>query len=278
MQLPLSASALVLVGVGAALACVAIVVVLVVRRYLRSSRSASLDPDGGREMSAPPEPAPAAVDPVPSAGHTVPGPALAEVPELPDRPAPAGEPAVAPGPPASTPLSPRDQAGSGRTVAAAVAQAFAVRAAASRPGAVPPPGRPGSLPSPRPRPAPDVPMASQPQPERPQRPNPLTNGDGRGAAQQMVPSPNHRFAPAVADARDRLLAVLLPEPDRAVGAVVELEACLCELDRLSGAVRQERAVLRDVLRRLTAAGLRPEQLARLAGMPLAAVEAQLGGP
>jgi hypothetical protein len=74
------------------------------------------------------------------------------------------------------------------------------------------------------------------------------------------------------DVRDRLLAVLLDDPERAVGATVELEACLRELGRLSDAVRKERAVLPDVLHRLTAAGLRPEQLARLAAMPVAEVE------
>jgi hypothetical protein len=74
------------------------------------------------------------------------------------------------------------------------------------------------------------------------------------------------------DVRDRLLAVLLDDPERAVGATVELEACLRELGRLSDAVRKERAVLPDVFHRLTAAGLRPEQLARLAAMPVAEVE------
>ena len=65
--------------------------------------------------------------------------------------------------------------------------------------------------------------------------------------------------------------MLLDDPERAVGAAVELDECLRELDRLSNAVRNQRAVLRDVLHRLAAAGLRPEQLARLAGMPLADV-------
>jgi hypothetical protein len=85
-----------------------------------------------------------------------------------------------------------------------------------------------------------------------------------------------RAAGSAPDVRDRLLAVLLDDPERAVGAAVELEACLCELDRLSDAVRKERGMLPDVLHRLAGSGLRPEQLARLAGMPLAEVEKLLG--
>jgi hypothetical protein len=87
---------------------------------------------------------------------------------------------------------------------------------------------------------------------------------GNHVAQRVPSSPP--------DVRDRLLAVLLDDPERAVGATVELEACLRELGRLSDAVRKERAVLPDVLHRLTAAGLRPEQLARLAAMPVTEVE------
>jgi hypothetical protein len=90
-----------------------------------------------------------------------------------------------------------------------------------------------------------------------------------------APRPDHddagqEGAPA-SDARDRLLAVLLDDPERAVGAAVELETCLRELDRLSDAMRTGRAALRDVLHRLAAAGLRPDQLARLARLPEAEV-------
>lgn len=85
-----------------------------------------------------------------------------------------------------------------------------------------------------------------------------------------------RVGGSASAARDRLLAVLLDDPERAVGAVVELEGCLRELDRLSDTMRTERAVLHDALRHLAAAGLRPDQLARLAGMPLMEVEEQLG--
>jgi hypothetical protein len=91
--------------------------------------------------------------------------------------------------------------------------------------------------------------------------------DGNGKAR--------RIGGSSSAARDRLLAVLLDDPERAVGAVVELEDCLRELDRLSDTMRTERAVLHDALRHLAAAGLRPDQLARLAGMPLMEVEEQL---
>jgi hypothetical protein len=63
-----------------------------------------------------------------------------------------------------------------------------------------------------------------------------------------------------------LLAVLLDDPVRAVGAAVELESCRRQLDRLTGAVAHERATLRDVLTRLSVAGLAPDQLARLSGL------------
>lgn len=107
---------------------------------------------------------------------------------------------------------PDDQAGSGRPMAAAVAQALAVREARAR--------------------------ADQ-------------STGVRG------------------DARDRLLAVLLDDPVRAVGAAVELEACRRQLDRLGDAVRHERAALGDVLGRLSGAGLAPDQLARLSGLSAA---------
>jgi hypothetical protein len=103
-----------------------------------------------------------------------------------------------------------------------------------------------------------APPVSDEQPEPAPRPDAgTTTRDGDG------PAP---------DARDRLLAVLLDDPERAVGAAVELESCLHELDRLSDAVRTGRTALRDVLVRLSSAGLRPEQLARLARLPQHEVE------
>jgi hypothetical protein len=140
-------------------------------------------------------------------------------------------------------------------------------------------------------------VVPQREPDLPQS-KPLTNGtrsvrpdDHRrratnGAPDVPQPRPGHENAPVPVpakpervptgmDARDRLLAVLLDDPERAVHAAEELEACLRELDRLSSEMRKEHAALRDVLRRLVAAGLRREQLARLAGMPRAEIDEQL---
>lgn len=77
------------------------------------------------------------------------------------------------------------------------------------------------------------------------------------------------------DARDRLLAVLLDDPVRAVGAVVELEACKGQLQRLTESVRHERGVLGELVARLARAGLQPEQLSRLADLPVDEVRALL---
>jgi hypothetical protein len=68
------------------------------------------------------------------------------------------------------------------------------------------------------------------------------------------------------DARDRLLAVLLDDPMRAVGAAVDLQDCQERLDRLAASLQDERGRLGDVLGRLAHAGLRPDQLARLSGL------------
>lgn len=76
------------------------------------------------------------------------------------------------------------------------------------------------------------------------------------------------------DVRDRLLAVLLDNPTQAVRAVTELDATRGHLDRLTealDAIRRERGVLGEVLARLAATGLRPDQLATLAGLPLTEV-------
>ncbi|WP_232660781.1 hypothetical protein [Pseudonocardia sp. TRM90224] len=95
-----------------------------------------------------------------------------------------------------------------------------------------------------------------------------------GVPQQ--PSTSERAAGLRGDARDRLLAVLLDDPARAVGATIDLDACRAQLDRLSAAVNHERAVLRAVLRRLAGTGLRPDQLAKLAALPLDDVVELLG--
>jgi hypothetical protein len=69
--------------------------------------------------------------------------------------------------------------------------------------------------------------------------------------------------------------VLLNDPQVAVDATIQLDACRAQLDRLSTAVRHERHVLREVLRRLASTGLRADQLARLAGMPVEELQALL---
>ena len=68
------------------------------------------------------------------------------------------------------------------------------------------------------------------------------------------------------DARDRLLAVLLDDPMRAVGAAVDLQECQERLDRLTASLKDEHGRLGDVLGRLACSGLRPDQLARLSGL------------
>ena len=77
---------------------------------------------------------------------------------------------------------------------------------------------------------------------------------------------------ARADARDRLLAALLDDPLRAVGATVDLQDCLERIDSLGGALRDERARLGEVLARLAGSGLRSDQLARLSGLSDADVD------
>jgi hypothetical protein len=367
MQLPLSASALVMLGVAAVLVGALILVVIAVRRRKPSTGSSRVPPDmrrpqpaatsGANAVDSPAGPtAHASVEPVPAPAQQAPEPAAPFVPQplagpvaaaATPRPAEAtarveppggGEQVfVDPTPSGGMPAvsSRPHQAGSGRTVAAAVAQAFAVRAAAGRAGgpdvqrpAGPPPPDDSTLDAsesddqppasgvddvdPAGRTDPDgldmtatatseagepephvsgngwvataaehrpedngwqvpetaaptpvagfvaggwpVPVQPAPEPAAVPAPRPDDGGDGR----QSAPAP---------DARDRLLAVLLDDPERAVGAADELETCLHELDRLTDAVRTGRAALRDVLHRLAAAGLRPDQLARLARLP-----------
>jgi hypothetical protein len=270
MQLPLTADVLTALGAGAVVLVALVVLALVLRR--KRSRSDDVpEPSAAdwtgenangdaqapsqrtvAEVVAGREADTAALPVSPAALLTRPpvdGPEPGRVPGA-DRPAdPAATPAAQAPPveaPAtepdahpeaavgrSTPEAPRpstDHGGPGRTVAVAVAQAFALRAAAGR-----------------------APEQASDTPER---------------AAAVPPAPR-------GDARDRLLAVLLDDPVRAVGAAMELEACRSQLDRLSDAVRHERGVLGDVLNRLAGAGLRPEQLARLAGMPLGEVHAVL---
>lgn len=82
----------------------------------------------------------------------------------------------------------------------------------------------------------------------------------RTRSQQPVEAPD-------SDARDRLLAVLLEDPDRAVGATVELDRVRGQLDRLVEAVRHEQDALAGLVDKLASAGLDDAQIARLAGIP-----------
>lgn len=83
------------------------------------------------------------------------------------------------------------------------------------------------------------------------------------AARANAPSPG---TDRRGDARDRLLAALLDDPRGAVGAAVDLQDCQERMDRLAGALNDERGRLRDVMGRLARSGLRPDQLARLSGL------------
>ncbi len=75
-----------------------------------------------------------------------------------------------------------------------------------------------------------------------------------------------------ADMRDRLMAILLVDHEATVGALDELAACQKRLSQLTDATEREHAVLDGVLSRLAVTGLRSEQLARLADLPVAEVE------
>ena len=82
-------------------------------------------------------------------------------------------------------------------------------------------------------------------------PGPLVDGD----------DPNS----SAGDAKDRLLRVLLADPDRALHAVGDLEASRNQLSRLNDSLHYQRRQLADAARRLRGAGLTPAQVAQLAG-------------
>jgi hypothetical protein len=170
----------------------------------------------------------------------------------------------------------QDHTGSSRTVAAAVAQAFAVRAAAGRPsGPEQPTGARVRFPSLQPPQAQAQPTQAQPTQAQP----PPEQGASQQPAELPREQASHRAvqqpAAGQTDARDRLLAVLLHDPALAVDATIQLDACRAQLDRLSHAVRHERGVLREILQRLAGTGLRTDQLARLAGIPVEELQALL---
>lgn len=67
-------------------------------------------------------------------------------------------------------------------------------------------------------------------------------------------------------AKDRLLRVLLSDPETALVAVGDLADCLEQLDRLTESVGHQRGELAKVARRLRSAGLTTTQVAQLAGV------------
>lgn len=91
--------------------------------------------------------------------------------------------------------------------------------------------------------------------------------DSSAASEERVeqrsaePTPADGAAPA-GDVRDRLLAVLLDDPERAKDAATELDA--------------HRGQVGEVLCRLAASGLKVDQLARLAGFPPDEVRSMIG--
>lgn len=252
MQLALTPEVLVPVGAGALLLVIALVAVLLVARRRRRARAlAATVADTAVD--------PGAVDPGAAA------PASVDTARAADEADPAPDQGTGHDGAWSDPT---DRVGSGRTVAAAVAQALAAREAHARAGGPAPVEQAAG------------PTASAPDPAS--RNGTAVNGSARPAADAAAPvtpergpdgpaRPAETVTPDVApsargDARDRLLAVLLDDPVRAVGATVELEACRRQLARLTDAVRHEREALRSVLAQLADTGLGRDQLARLSGL------------
>jgi hypothetical protein len=104
-----------------------------------------------------------------------------------------------------------------------------------------------------------------PTPARAAAPDVPTRSAGGTAASGARPDRAGRGTGGT-DPKDRLLRVLLPDPDRAVRAVTDLEASKAQLDRLTESVHYQRRQLADAARRLRRAGLNPAQVAQLAGL------------
>ncbi|MEV1292787.1 hypothetical protein [Pseudonocardia sp. NPDC049635] len=99
---------------------------------------------------------------------------------------------------------------------------------------------------------------------------------GRGEQQELplsvVPS-----VPGDEDARDRLLAVLIADPARAVDATRTLDDSQHRIEELGDVLRRRRAELAGAVRHLSECGLDPAQIGRLAGMAPADVRTILDG-
>jgi hypothetical protein len=101
-------------------------------------------------------------------------------------------------------------------------------------------------------------------PPAPGVPTPSADGADGAAASGARPHPAERGTGGT-DPKDRLLRVLLLDPDRALRAVTDLEASKAQLERLTESVHYQRRQLADAARRLRRAGLTPAQVAQLAG-------------
>jgi hypothetical protein len=255
MQLALTPEVLVPVGAGALLLVIALVAVLLVARRRRRARALAATVAG------------TAVDP----GAADPGAADPE--SAGTAPADGAAPDQGTGHDGAW-SDPTERVGSGRTVAAAVAQALAAREAHARAGGSGPVDQAAGPATPAPDPAPlngtavngtARPASAAAAPVTPVTPDRGGRPDGPTARPAETVTPD--VAPSArGDARDRLLAVLLDDPVRAVGATVELDACRRQLARLTDSVRHEREALRSVLARLADTGLGRDQLARLSGL------------
>ncbi|HEX4252397.1 MAG TPA: hypothetical protein VH008_31345 [Pseudonocardia sp.] len=92
-----------------------------------------------------------------------------------------------------------------------------------------------------------------------------TDPDRNGLVSVPEPAEGGPVNGLTGDARDRLLRVLLADPDRALHAVGDLETSRGQLDRLNDSMHHQRQQLADAARRLRGAGLTPAQVAQLAG-------------
>lgn len=101
------------------------------------------------------------------------------------------------------------------------------------------------------------------------------SGNGSGVALATLVAPDTRQAPAGTDARDRLLAMLLPDPQRALAVVQGAERSRDALRRSRADAARHGAELDDAAEELVAQGLSPEQVRSL--LALADDEGPLAG-
>jgi hypothetical protein len=245
-------------------------------------------PDGSSPAAeaAPPGPQP------PAAG--IPHPATAESAATTTARAPSGAPRLAArgGVGAAGPSAAQPAVGGGGAAAGGALSGGPAEAAAAGPSGAPhpavggsaaaagaaPSGGPasGSSPSDAPHPAPDGGTPTPVIPVRSADGHPVEAGPAAGSSHSVAAAVAQVLAARAAaqapdadrrgDARDRLLAVLLDDPLRAVGAAVDLQDCQERIDRLTATLGDERGRLGDVLGRLACSGLRADQLARLSGL------------